>query len=165
MTTVKDLLAMPIGTKTGGGFPLTIRTVKKKWEVNGTWYQRALLVDETDEILATVKIRANRPLTRGSVIKIIVAIMKDTMMSKKGEDYSVPLLFVDQFDIPTMTADEAFGPNESQYYNCEPPWIVRGKIETWIVSAYVQAGHSEKEMETFAKSPELDRTVKHLMRR
>lgn len=103
MTTIKNLQEMPAGQGTGG-YAFSIKTAKKKWSVKGMWWQQVILMDETGEMPADVKIGKNIPLVSGSQIYITVANIHDA--EYLGKDRKK--LVVDQFTIPTQTVDDYY---------------------------------------------------------
>lgn len=131
-TTIKQLLAMPIGQKTGG-YDLSIKTAKKKLPVKDIWWQSVVLLDSAgSEMPADVKIGKNIPLISGSEIKIIVAEVQNAEHLSKGRKK----LVVDQFSIPTQTADEF--QSKQDELDREIKLIVESKIRCWLVSASIQ---------------------------
>ena len=132
MTTIKQLLAMPIGQKWGGE-TFTIKTAKKKLPVKDIWWQQVILIDsEGSEMPADVKIVKNIPLIAGSEIRILVAKVENA--EYLGKDRKK--LVVDQFSIPTQTADEF--QSKQDELDKEVRLIVESKIRCWLVSASIQ---------------------------
>jgi len=138
--TIQQLLEMPIGQK-AGGFPVTIKTAKKKWEVNGKWYHQVVIMDDTGEMLADVCIHVNVPLQRTQTLWVIVSIVQQADKGKK--------LYIDQFRHETINEPpEAldFGAGESEK-------TIRSKIMCWLTSAKVQTGATNKEVLTYITDP------------
>ncbi len=98
--TVKQLLEMPVGYKTGG-FDLTIKTAKKKWQVGKKWMHQIVLMDETGEIWADVNIGKNIPLIARTQIHITFCEIQDS------EHHNNPCkkLYVDQFTQPAQIGE------------------------------------------------------------
>jgi len=132
--TIDQILKMPIGQKFGG-FDLTIKTAKKKWQVNKTWMHQVCLMDETGEMLADVNIGQYIPLHRGTRIHIIVAEVQDNEKGKK--------LYIDQFDRLTMTVPEY----EAQIGSAEDDWdkVNRGKVRHGLICALIRSGQIKEE--------------------
>lgn len=153
-TTIKQLLAMPIGQGTGG-YDLSIKTAKKKLPVKDVWWQSVVLLDSAgSEMPADVKIGKNIPLVSGSEIKIIVAEVQNAEHLSKDRKK----LVVDQFSIPTQTVDEF--QSKQDELDKEVKLIVRSKIKCWQVAGYLsQQGITPVDAEEFAKSQELDEIV------
>ena len=146
MTTIKQLLAMPVGQKWGGE-TFTIKTAKKKWEVESAilappfgrvWWQQVILMDETGEMPADVKIGKYNPLIAGGQIHIIVSEIQEA--EYLGKDRKK--LVVDQFSIPTQTADEF--QSKQDELDKEVRLIVESKIRCWLVSASIQGREQTK---------------------
>ncbi len=134
--TVKQLLAMEIGAKTGGGFPLTIKTVKKRWKLrNFSWIHQVVLFDTTGEILTDVLCDNNIPFTRNSELLIVVCELQVTENGKK--------LFVHEWRQQSDTEP----PDRLAWANGEEERIIRGKIRHGLVCAYLQSGTKPDEEE------------------
>ena len=132
MTTIKQLLAMPIGQKWGGE-TFTIKTAKKKLPIKDIWWQQVILIDsEGSEMPADVKIVKNIPLIAGSEIKIIVAKVEEA--EYLGKDRKK--LVVVEFSIPTQTADEF--QSKQDELNREVQLIVESKVRCWLTSSFVE---------------------------
>lgn len=137
MTTIKQLLNMPIGQKTGG-YEFTIKVAGKKWqEANSEWIQHIVLSDKTGEIDSDVNIGRNVPLVKGGRIHIIVGEIQSAS-SKIGKK-----LYIDQFNQPTTIGE----PDEMDFYSED--WqrinqeIIKGKIRHGEVCAYIE-GYTKK---------------------
>ena len=130
---IEQILIQPIGTRFNPG-TLTIKTCKKTWEVDGVWYHQVVLMDDTGEIPADVKIGKYIPLHRGSKIKVIVAEVRDAEYLGKPRK----ILFVDQFTIPTTSMAE-YEQGQDQMDD-ELRFIVEGKIRHGEVCRYMGAG-------------------------
>lgn len=71
--TIKELLQMPAGTKTGD-FILTIKTAKKCWKVGEINWQSLLFMDGTGEILADVNLgKRYIPFHQSAQVQIVSA--------------------------------------------------------------------------------------------
>ena len=109
-----------------GGFKKTIKKTKKLWQVGEDWIHQVVLMDETGEMLADVKVGKRNPLIRATEIQIIVAETRDTDVGR--------ILYVDQF------AFEQFSePPFTQNFQGEER-VVRSKIKCWLVAATIQSG-------------------------
>ena len=122
---------MPIGQGTGG-YTLTIKTRKKKWQVGEIWWQQIILMDETGEIPADVKLGVYKPLDGKIEIHIIVAEVQEA--EYLGKDRKK--LLVDQFSIPTQTVDEF--QSKQDEIDREVKLVVESKVRCWLVSASIQ---------------------------
>ncbi len=135
MITIQQLKNMPDKERCGG-FELTIKTAKKKWQIGDTWMHQVLLMDNTGEMLADVNIGKNIPLQRQQVIRIIVAEVQDSESGKK--------LYIDQFTIVSATEPEW---ESGQMWDA----VTEGKIRHGLVCSLIRAkgqiyiGDSEKE--------------------
>ena len=134
MTTIKQLLEMPIGQKWGGD-TFCIKTYKKNWDVDGIWWSQVILMDGTGEMPADVKIGTKyNPLRgqTGSRIKIIVAEVQEA--EYLGKDRKK--LVVDQFSIPSMTVAEYDQATEDWEHLHEEE--IKGKIRHGISCSYIR---------------------------
>lgn len=140
-TTIKQLLSMPIGQKTGG-YELSIKTFKKTWQIDGIWWSQCIFMDGTGEIPADVKVGTKYNPLRGRVserIHITVAEIQEA--EYLGKDRKK--LLVDQFTIPTQTADEF--QSKQDELDREVRLIVESKIRCWLVSASIQGKELSKD--------------------
>lgn len=131
---IKQLLEMPLGTRINPG-TLNIKTYKKTWSVDDIWWSQVILMDETGEMPADVKVgTAYNPLRgqTGGEIKIIVAEVQSA--EYLGKDRKK--LIVDQFTIPTQTVDEF--QSKQDEIDKEVKLIVESKVRCWLVSASIQ---------------------------
>ena len=108
---ISQLLLQPHGQKIGGGFELTIKTCKKSWQVGKTWWHQVLLMDETGEMPADVKIGTYLPLKSGAVVKIIVAEVRDAEYLGKPRK----ILVVDQYLVPSQPVEDYFAEADAAY--------------------------------------------------
>lgn len=138
MIMIEQIKEMPIGTRFGG-FTKTIKTAKKKWQVDGKWIHQVQLMDKTGDMLADVNIGKYEPLIGGQEIRIIVAEVQET------EVRNVPTLklYVDQFSMPTITEP----PDVMNLSNGEPARVIRGKIKTWLAAGCLQSGTPPREVD------------------
>ena len=152
MTTIKQLLAMPINQRWGGD-EFTIKIAGKKLQdANNEWTQHIVLSDKTGEIDADVFIRRNVPLVKGGRIHIIISEIQSAT-NKIGKK-----LYVDQFTQPTQTVDEFQSKQDEM--DKEVKLIVRSKIKCWQVAGYLsQQGVTPHDAKVFAKSEVLDEIV------
>ena len=127
MITIKELQDAEAGQKIGG-FKKTIKKTKKLWQVGKHWIHQVVLMDETGEMLADVKVGGYNPLIRNTEIIIVTAETRDADVGR--------ILYVDEFrfelvneppGIPNFTGDDR---------------VVRSKIKCWLVAATLQSGET-----------------------
>jgi len=136
MTTIKQLLAMPINQKTGG-YDLSIKTFKKTWQVDEIWWSQCIFMDETGEIPADVKVGTSYNPLRGRVgerIHIIVAEIQEAEYLGKNRKK----LVVDQFSIPSITVNE-YDQATEDWEHAHEDEIIKGKIRHGLVCALIRA--------------------------
>ncbi len=126
-TTIKNLQDMPAGQGTGG-YTFSIKTAKKKWSVKDVWWQQVIVMDETGEMPADVKIGKNIPLVSGGQISIIVAYVHNA--EYLGKDRKK--LVVDQFTIPTQTVDDYYKEVDEIY--AKELKVVKSKIKCLLTA-------------------------------
>ncbi|MGR3292515.1 MAG: hypothetical protein ACUZ9M_00700 [Candidatus Scalindua sp.] len=139
MITIRQLKAMPEGTS-AGGYELVIKTAKKKWQEKDCWFQTALLTDETGDMLATVRLGKYNPLISKTTIHIIIGQIQTTIVSVNKQEIKEPLLFIDQFTVPSITAGE-YEDEKSQYLEdkrIEDEVVVRSKVRCLIVCSILE---------------------------
>ena len=136
MTKIKDILALPVGQGTGG-YELTIKTAKKAWEVKGVWYQRVILTDGPDDILAEIKLHGNNRMIRNTPIRIIVGERTERDVSNK----MTPVLRVDQWADarPAMSEPMDMMTDAEEWYAARQEEI-RGKCRYGVVCAMIGHG-------------------------
>lgn len=131
MTTIKNILEWPVGYKSGG-FVFTVKTAKKRWENNdGTWYQRLMLSDGKDEILAEVITDGNIPIRRNTKIRVIVCERIEIDINNKP----APALFIPEWrdDAPTISE-----PDELDSWLIARKEEIKGKCRYGIVCALIK---------------------------
>ncbi len=139
---ISEILKCPVDYKFGGVF--TIKTAKKKWEVEGEWVQQAVLTDKTGDILVDVNIVKNIPLQRSQQIRVIVGQIQESRV------------YVDQFKLITQIGEpEPFFADDSAN-------IIRGKIACLIVAQYAVTNTPEA-IEAYSGSQDLKDTVKNII--
>ena len=133
MTTISQILEWPDEYK-GGGFDLTIKTVKKMTKIGETWYQDVMFTDGKDDIYGRIKLNGNIPFQRNTLIRVIVGIR----MTYDVNNRDVPGLYVDQWSQPTMTADEWEQEQTGikAEWNKEQEHRIRGMVRHGLVCAY-----------------------------
>ena len=152
--TIEQLKSMPNNYKTGG-FLMAIKTAKKMWQVKDIWYQQILLMDETGEILADVKLgKGYTPLSGYKQIKIIVCIIQESFPDGKKKKSEKKLL-IDQFDLPTQIGEPETAIN---FVNGEPEKVVRGKIKCWLAASMLQSRSVEAALQEIQK-PEMKEII------
>ena len=137
MTTIKQLLAMPIGQRWGGG-TFSIKTFKKTWQDDTIWWSQIILMDGTGEIPADVKVGTKYNPLRGQTggrIKIIVSEIQEA--EYLGKDRKK--LVVDQFSIPSITVDEYDQATEDWHQLHEEE--IKGKIRHGLCCAILYREH------------------------
>lgn len=134
---IEQILMQPINTRINPG-TLSIKTAKKNWQVEDIYWQQVILMDETGEMPADVKIGKYLPLNGKTQINIIVAEVQEA--EYLGKDRKK--LVVDQFSIPTQTVDEF--QSKQDELNKEVKLIVESKIRCWLVSASIQGKELSK---------------------
>ena len=151
--TVKQLLEMPIGYKTGG-FDLTIKTAKKKWQVGKKWMHQIVLMDETGEIWADVNIGKNIPLIARTQIHITFCEIQDS------EHHNNPCkkLYVDQFTQPAQIGEPPMG-----FEYGDSVKTIRSKILCLLTAARFQSGAATDEILKFVNNPQLKEIVDKIM--
>jgi len=134
---IKQLLNMPVGERVNPGI-FTIKTAKKKWQDKDIWWHQVILMDETGEMPADVKIGKYNPLIAGGQIKIIVSEVQNA--EYLGKDRKK--LVVDQFSIPTTTMDEYYSKQDE--IDKENRLIIESKVRCWLVAACIQGKNLTK---------------------
>ncbi len=147
--TIAQLLKMPVGTRIGGGFVLTIKTARKKTQVKNNWIHTVTLFDETGEMEADVNIKTYAPLIRSQEIKIIVAEIQQTRDGIK--------LYVDQFAPVVEVAEPPMSGFEIQ--QADAAQVVRSKIKCLFLMGKFQSGKSDAEVLKSSKSKILEEII------
>lgn len=137
--TISQLLAMPIDSKIGGGFILTVKKTKKSIKLpSGQHVHTVVLFDKTGEILADFEDIASEgynPLQKNWQIAIIVAeIQAADATGRQLVDQTGKKLYVRQYSLPSVTEP----PDIMNFSDSDK--IVRGKIKTWLIAAKIQSG-------------------------
>ncbi len=121
---IKQLLDCPVGYKTGG-FSLTIKTIKKRWQVDESWIHQVLLTDITGDILTDIVCETNIPFQRTAELYIVVCEIQAAETGKK--------LVVHEWRQESMTEPPVWVANE-------PESVVRSKVRCRLVCAYIISG-------------------------
>ncbi len=135
MTTIKDILAMPLEQGTGG-YELTVKVAKKAWDVAGVWYQRLMLCDGEDEILAEVTLHGvNNRIMRNTPIRIIVA----RRTTRDVNNVNVPCLKIQEWAdaSPVMSEPMSMATDAEEWYAARQEEI-RGKCRYGVVCAMIE---------------------------
>jgi len=156
MTTVDQLLKMPIGSKTGG-FELSIKTFKKTWQVGDVWFSQVILMDETGEIPADVKVGKKYNPIRGRATSIKITVCEIQEAEYLGKDRKK--LLVDQYILPTMTMDEYADEQEALALKWNKE--IEGKIRHGIVCSCIKAKFNLSEIPKHKS--EIEALVKYIM--
>lgn len=141
---IAQLKEMPIGYKTGGGFTMAVKTIKKSWQVGKNWMQQLILMDETGEMLADIKLGPNCQNIRGRIgkeIKVVVCEIQESEFNNKP----CKKLYIDQYDIPTWYGEPPL-PEDEANWKKENDEIIRSKVRCWLVSACLQGGQIKPDM-------------------
>jgi hypothetical protein len=134
--TVAELLKLPVDysqTEKKAAFGLTIKTIKKKCQIDNNWLQQVVFTDKTGDILADIVLAKNEygwdNLSRNQLIRIITWSIQASETGKK--------LLVSEYELPTQTE-----PEDYVYANKTPDWekIAEGKVRHGVVCAYLQGG-------------------------
>jgi hypothetical protein len=137
MTTIKQLREMPVGTRIGGGFVLTVKMTKKSVQLpNKQYVHTVVLCDETGEMVADfLDPGTYLPVKKGQQIKIIVAEIQELVL--KAGDNGVKL-YVSQFQVITQTIDEYEA--DTLIYQSRLESEIRGKCRYGLVCSFIRAG-------------------------
>lgn len=154
MITVEQLKEMSDNQPIGGGFPMSIKTFKKKWQVKDIWYQQVILFDDTGEIPADVKLGPKYNPLNCAVIEVIVAKVRDAEYLNKP----CKILYVDQWRYPLGDADELSNFDRYQI-GLKPIQEIEGMIRHGLVCALIQTG----ELRPSEISPEIKMLINHLV--
>ena len=132
--TIKQLLDMPIGEKTGG-FELTVKKYPSKMvEVGKKKIQPVTFIDETGEMIGDVLGAKFGAIHKGYKIHITVGIIQNGEKGKK--------LYVEQWWVPSMTADEYEAKKAKEFrqqvFDPEEEYIVQSKVRMHVVCAWVR---------------------------
>jgi len=134
MTTIKQLLDMPIGKDSrGGGYELTVKYSRKAVEHKGKWLQAVVFVDDTGEIPGEILLEKYIPVQKGYKIHVTVGWLQASESGKK--------LYVEQWYINSMSMAEyeasKYDFQQEMRYG-EPLNIVRGKCRMHLVLKFRQ---------------------------
>ena len=131
--TIQQLLDMPIGEKTGGGFVLVAKKAGKTFGSASGLMQSITFTDASGDIAADVLLKGNSKIVRTEEIKIIVCKIQCTVGEGKK-------LYVDQWEKVTCTADEL--PERDPLRQNGPNWdaISRGKVKCRLIEAAIKNG-------------------------
>jgi len=137
--TIKQLLDMPIGEKTGG-FELTVKKYPSKMvEVGKKKIQPVTFIDETGEMIGDVLNAKFGAIHKGYKIHITVGVIQNGEKGKK--------LFVEQWWVPTMTVDEYEAKRakeakqfRQEMFDPEEEYITRSKVRMHITERFIEAG-------------------------
>ena len=127
---IKQVLDMPVGQKFGG-FDVTIKTCKKRWQVKEKWVQQIVITDTSGDAIADVNVIRNSPLQRGSALHITVGIVQAGETGKK--------LYIDQFVFPDIVSE----PTQIGYdFDVDAfDRQIDGKIRHGLVCSYIRSGN------------------------
>jgi len=147
---IKDILKNPVGQKLGG-FNLTIKTAKKKWEGDSGWVHQVLVSDDTGEMLVDVNIVKNIPLHRGETFRVVVA---EVQQGEKGKK-----LYVFEYKRIVQIGEP------EELYGIESDWdkVNRGKVRHGLVCALIRAGEITIEPITIASKNFIEEMVNYIM--
>jgi hypothetical protein len=143
--TIKQILAMPIGEKIGGGFPMDIKTFKKKWPMGKNTIQQIIIMDETGEMPIDVNLGPTCTNLRGKIgkeIKIIVAEVQGA--EYLGKDRKK--LYVDQFSYNVWTGDPGdIYDEERKEWDEHNEKQIRGRVRHGVSCAWISTWPEEFE--------------------
>jgi len=150
---IADIQKYPVGYRFGG-CSFTVKTTKKTWQLaDKTWIHQVVLMDETGEMYADVKIGKYNPLVRGQEIRLVVCeIQKDEKQGTK--------IYVCQFEKATAIGEP---PRAMDFPGGEPLNVVRGKIKCWLAAAKVQAGATIEQQYEYVRDPMLAKIIDEIM--
>jgi len=132
--TIIQLLAMPIGEKVGGGFPMAIKTFKKSWQVNKRWIQQIILMDETGEMPADVNLGLHCNTLRGKIGKEIRVVVAEIQNAEYlGNDRKK--LYIDQYDYDSWVGEP---PSEAEEWQEMRTNEIKGKIRHGLSCSLMQ---------------------------
>ena len=134
MTSILDILQMEVDQGTGG-YELTIKTVKKRTQVDNLWFQEVTFTDGKHEILGDIKFTANVGLTRNAKIRIIVGCRAERDKNNK----SVPCLYVDQWADASPLMSEPGLTSEAEEWYAARQKEIEGKCRYGVVCAIIQS--------------------------
>ena len=149
--TIKQLLDMPVGQKVGG-FELTVKKYPSKMvEVGKKKIQPVTFIDETGEMIGDVLNAKYGAIHKGYKIHVTVGVIQNGEKGKK--------LFVEQWWVPSMTADEYEAKNEAkkakefrqQVFDPEEEYIVQSKIRMHVGCSFIEAGVNLHEIDKWKK--------------
>lgn len=155
MLTIAELLQSDVGLQVEN-VSFAIKTKKKKWaDPDGTWTQQVLLTDKTGDMLADVFIEKNIPL----VCREIHIISAEVQYS---DERNVPVkkLYIDQFSVPTQTADD-YGKGISDF-RANTEREIKGKIATWLAAGKAP-NVTAKELLAFVRDPDFKAVINEIM--
>jgi len=159
-TTVKQIKEWPIGYKSGGFF-LTVKQVKKFWEVpqpdgklvghkgeGRILVSQAILTDLTGDLLADLKIASpehgnHNPLKVGQAIRVIVCEVQQAYPQKGQDPPQGKKLYIDQYEDyikQELGTESAWGPDDEAFAWAEArKEEVKGKVRHGIVCSLIKA--------------------------
>lgn len=152
--TIADILKYPIGRRFGG-CDLEVKHARKlrNPKDKGIWYQEVVLVDETGEITADIKVGKRTALHRMNEIHLIVAEIQQCEGGKK--------IYIDQFSQPTQSEPDEWKPLPT-------PTDVRSRVKCWLVAANVEPGKNSdlimKNLLAFAEHPMLEKIIDSILK-
>lgn len=160
MTTIKQILDWPLGYKSGGFF-LTVKNVKKFWEIpqsDGAFVghkgegrimaNQAVLTDLTGDLLADIKISSpehgnHNSLKAGQAIRIITCEVQAAYPQKGKDPPKGKKLYVDQYEDyikQELGVESAWGPDDEAFAWAEArKEEVKGKCRHGIVCALMKS--------------------------
>ena len=152
---IKQLLEMPIGYRTGG-FVLTVKTAKKRWQVTNlahhekgaVWMQQAVVTDETGDMLVDVKTNSTEhgnhaPLQVGQLIRVIICEIQTAYDAKGINPEPNKKLYIDQYEDffirHTPDKDSPWGPEDEAFEWAEARRReIEGKIRHGLSCAIIR---------------------------
>jgi hypothetical protein len=177
MITIKQILEWPVGYKSGG-FVLTVKKVKKFWELpqaDGTLVghkgegriiiHQAVLTDGTGDLLCDLQTNSpehgnHNPLKVGQMIRIIVCEVQKAYEKKGTDPEPDKKLFIEQYEDyikqEVRRGESPWGPDSEAFEWAEArKEEVKGKIRHGIVCAMIKSPAGRPK----ARDPETERYI------
>ncbi len=129
---IEQILIQPIGTRINPGM-LAIKTYKKTWEVDGTYWSQIILMDETGEMPADINVGKTYNPIRGRGVQINVIVAEVQEAEYLGKDRKK--LVVEQYTMPSTTMEEY--ESKQNEIDKEVKLVIESKIRCWLVSASI----------------------------
>lgn len=158
--TIKELKAMAVGTEVND-VVLTVKHTKKSINPKGNkaktgWIQQVVLMDETGDMLADIKIDRFLEFVRGQQINCIVTELRDNH-TKQGDK----LLYIEEFERPAQIGENLT--DEYLEWKAREDKTVRSKIKCLMTVARIDTDSPLNELLddllAFVKDDRLDEII------